>query len=209
MAFQEVQTLLHSRQLDAASDAVDELLASLPVKQRVDPPLEYLKVQHHLRRQLKAFVPPASREPLERVAAMTAPSAGRTEQAIELLEALPSASPAQSLRLGDLLLNRGRVEEARQTYRRLELPPARQWELKMRLALCDWAQDRPFEALAGLEPLPNLPAPSYYRAALLRQMGRYEDAMKVLRQVEWSSDQAGLLAGRMRSQIGEMAPEAL
>jgi hypothetical protein len=161
----------------------------------------------------------------ERARMLASPRLGLTEQAIaELRSASPTA--ANRAALGDLLLNSGQSEAARQAYAQ----PGRSGpdrNTALRNALCDWVQGRIFIAAPPAGSPPTAPAPGagspaanarvptafpvaegdlaaaerYYQASRLELIGQYEAALAALRGPEPADEQLARLIGHLRVRL--------
>jgi tetratricopeptide (TPR) repeat protein len=185
-ALQQVETMKDSRQLDRAMTALNRFIENLPAQQRVNPPEDYLQIQTALGAGLAVAVKNAQMrqldqlEPLQRAWALTAADVGLMDQATVALEQA-KPDPAVTRTLGDLYLRQGRLDEARAQYGKLS--HADDWEVAMRLALCDWAQGRLFLALDQFKQLSQTarqPLVTYYYAMLLEEVGQPADAKSAI-----------------------------
>lgn len=180
LALQRIRTMLQGRQLDAASEAMVEFMESLPPAQRVNPPDQYVKVRNMITDQLatsrvRLHAKNVADLPIRgRVEAMTSDDVGLVQMAIAQLRSAGRLSAEETMLLGDLLLGMGRTDQARQTYDRVKLPQAEQWRLKLREALCDWAEGKLSAAANVLADLtaPHRPVAQYYHAAIGERLGR-------------------------------------
>ena len=205
-AVQHVDALVRASQFGAAERAAADLLKNLPPPQRIDPPRRYLDLRAWIAKRLADSRTRAETQKLplpQRIELLTSPEVGLIEQAIAELRAAPAA-PDSRLTLGDLLLRRGRTQDARRAYRQLQPAEADRWKVGLRLALCDWVDGRLYEAADALDELGRTtgrPAVRYYHAVLLEQLGRYERARQVLRGERPLDQQLDKLIRRIRERL--------
>ncbi len=138
-AVQHVDALIRARRLDAAETAARNLIDRAPAELPADKLAAWKKMHDRLTgvvavsRQRARQIPETDISPIRQLAS---PSIGLADKAIAELSALPT-TPARDILLGDMLLNAGRVDAARQAFGRAGGPKAA-W----RLRLCDWVQGR-------------------------------------------------------------------
>jgi len=162
-AEQHVDAMVRARRLDAAEAAARKMLANAPS----DLPPDKLATWKGIHSRLATLVGISRQraadmqaEGIARIRRLASPSVGLADQAITELLAGPSAPDTDTL-LGDLLLNAGRVHEARHAYSRAG--PKAAW----RVRLCDWAEGH---FAAGLEMPMDLPASARRYEALRRRL---------------------------------------
>jgi len=199
-AAQHVAALVRAGQFDAAERAARTLVRKLPR----GLPAEEQAGYEALCRWVASAVGASRRRagelklpPLERARALAGPDVCLPEQAIAELRAAPPTPDARLL-LGDLLLNRGSVEGARRVYQSLQAPRGRGGALRLRRLLCDLVSGRFFEDGPAAPPGP---AEAYYQALRLELVGRYEAALRVLREARPEDEQLAGLVGRLRSRL--------
>jgi len=200
-AEQHVDALIRARQLDAAERAAAAILknapADLPARQREIYRTLHSRIagQVRLSRQRAAALRlPAPR----RARALTAPDVGLIELAVaELRAAAPTAG--NRLLLGDLLLNRGRPDEASQAYAEAALRGVDPPTARSRQSLC-----RRVAGLVGAKRLPKgffTPMVRYYHALVWEQLGYYDSALVELRGTQAEDEQLGRLIDRLRRRL--------
>ena len=135
-AEQHVDALIRARRLDAAERAAADMLANAP-SNLPESKLAAWKTLHgrlaglvRMSRQRAEDLPA---DGMSRTRQLASPSIGLADQAIAELAATPRTAATNAL-LGDLLLNAGRVNAAREAYGRAGAKAA--W----RIRLCDWVQ---------------------------------------------------------------------
>jgi tetratricopeptide (TPR) repeat protein len=215
-AAQQVKAMCEASQTDRALTAVERFMENLPPRQRVNRPPMYLQWQTRLSNALRNAREDAqvrqldARSPVDRAWALTSlgPYLGLMDQATAALEqARPD--PQITRMLGDLYLRQGRPDEARAQYGKL-LPtggkssPAGDWQVPMRLALCDWAQGRLFVALDQLKQLSQTarePLVAYYCAMLLEEIGQPADAKAAIADAKSDDPQLARLIGLLRDRL--------
>ncbi len=200
-ALERVRTMLQGRQLDAANAATAGFLENLSGAQRVNPPQQYQELVNIVATEMESArarlldVPLESLSPLERARRLTAKGAGMIDQAAGLLKNIPTRTPETELLLGDLLLRKGRCEQARGYYRRAGAGGIAASEIDLRLALCDWVKG---DLLAASEKLSAAvkasktgggAAERFYLALVLEVLGRYDEARDAIATAQ-SDDQA-------------------
>jgi hypothetical protein len=180
-ALERVGAFFLARQLDSAEWAMRLLLENLPPKQRVHPPDQYTDLRNQIRKALRqSYALVANRgvrllPPVQQAKEFTAQDVGLIGPAIAALRSAPQDDAEAQLMLGDLLLRRGWAAEARQVFARASLLPGDGWKLKLRAALCDWAEGRLFEArdaLRALSASSGEPILRYYQDELRKQIGQ-------------------------------------
>ncbi len=162
-AEQHVDALVRARRLDAAAVAAKDMLSNAPS----DLPADKLATWKGIHDRLEALVgisrQRASDLPakgISRIRQLASPSVGLADQAIAELVGGSRTPEAETL-LGDLLLNAGRVDEARDAYSRAGAKAA--W----RVSLCDWAAGL---FVGTLEMPANSPASARRYEALRRRL---------------------------------------
>ena len=183
-AIDRLRVLLLASQIEAASSATETLIANLPSKQRVNPPHDLAALRSRIQKGLtlsKARMADAARHAdlMQRVDALTSPDVGLIDTAIGQLRSSPLNDEGR-LRLGDLLLQKGRIVDARSAYADVRLPVDQQWKLRMRLALCDAIEGRLHQAAGQLQSLGDQPAARFYLAYILEEIGDYAGARKAI-----------------------------
>jgi len=209
-AEQHVDALIRARQLDAAELAAAGILknipAGLPARQRETYGALHGRIAGQARvsreraRSIDLPLP-------ERAYALSAPNVGLIQQAIAELRAAP-ATAANRLALGDMLLNRGRPDEARRAYVQAERQGAHPPTVRFRKACCDavglkTGSSRLVPAFLDQTAPDDLRSPTakYYQAVGLEQWGRYEEALGRLRDVQPRDAQLARLIDRLRRRL--------
>ena len=127
------------------------------------------------------------------------------DEAIAELQAAPPEA-MNLLALGDLLLAEGQTQAAREAYGKVVLPAAQKWQTQLRYALCDWVEGRLFDAVQQMTRLcaegEGNPLVRYYAAAMLEQLGRYQQARTVIGGAATDEEQLGKLIVRLRGRLG-------
>jgi len=209
-AMDHIVAMLQARHLDDADEAVRGFLEELPPREQVHTPREFLELREEITRQLDlartrgAGLDNRRLALLKRIDRLTSPQIGLIAQAILELRAAGGDDPEVQLRLGDLLLRRGKTAEARKSYAKVDLPPGENWRLALRLALCDWVDGKLFTAADAMEELAadDRPVVSYYRALLLEQLGRYEEAAGAIATARGTDATLAPLIERLRRRLG-------
>ncbi|HAU36461.1 MAG TPA: hypothetical protein DCX07_01930, partial [Phycisphaerales bacterium] len=142
--------------------------------------------------------------PVRRAEALLSPQIGLIDAAVAELRAAPETDAAARLTLGDVLLRKGLVKDAREAYRAVRLVPAEQWQLDLRKALCLWVEGDSAtadDALAALDRAGDQPLVKYYLAAVLEQIGRYREAQSILGGATADTGPAADLIRRLRIRL--------
>ncbi len=179
LAMERVRAFLQARQVDAGDEAMRDMMDNiLPPKLRVNPPDQYTSLRRVIdESMMKSKVLKAERKIsqmplLAQAQALVAPDVGLIGPAIETIKgAAATDRPAQLLR-ADLLLRRGWVDQAREVLSKLPPGGKDDWQISLRLTLCDWVQGKLFEARAGLKRIGvKNPVVKYYLEELDAQIG--------------------------------------
>jgi hypothetical protein len=175
-AMQRFYALLHDRQLDAALQAMQDLLAALTPEGQAALPTEFLAQAHAVGTRAMAMRAPGVAYPPQmphRARTLADETTGMIDWAIE--ECRTVDDPASTLLLGDLLLRKGLPDQARDIYRKLTPSEERRWTVEMRLALCNWVGGKFHEAVDAMEPLirkGNREPARYYLAVMREVLGQ-------------------------------------
>lgn len=175
-AMQRFYALLHDRQLDAAWEAMQNLLARLAAEEEAILPKAFLAQGLAVAERAEAMRAPGVAYPPrmpQRARALADETTGMIDWAIE--ECRTVDDPASALLLGDLLLRKGLADQARAVYRKLTPSEEQRWTVEMRLALCDWVGGRLHEAVDEMETLARegqREPVRYYLAAMREVLGQ-------------------------------------
>ena len=111
----------------------------------------------------------------------------------------------RQMTLGDLLLATGQTPAAAEAYGKVVLPAPQQRQTQLRYALCDWVEGRFFDAVGELRRLgvggDGDPLVRYYAAAMLEQLGQYEQARTAIRGAATTEEQLGKLILRLQARL--------
>jgi len=184
-AQQQVVAMQQARQIDEAADTARTLLTRLDPQQQISPPRDYLELRDLLVRRVELSRIRAEKiDPdaplLEHVDQLTGPAIGLITSAIAKLQSAADRDGEAELRLGDLMLRRGMVREARKSYAAAAGKGTDPWKLKLRDALCLWGEGDLASAARELKKLSadrDDALARYYHAVLLELLGKYEDAI--------------------------------
>ncbi|MFB3893780.1 MAG: hypothetical protein ACE15C_17340 [Phycisphaerae bacterium] len=190
-AWESLRTLFLSGHTDTSWAAITKFMANLPPRTRVSPPAKYFELRNAIMEQVRKARALAARmdrnQPLlNRVNMLTDPKVGLTEQAISEIQSVQPVSRLDGndvMTLGDLYLRKGETATARELYINTRLPPADQWKLDLRDALCDWIDGKLHRAARELDKLAestNQPLVRFYEADLLEVLGDYKGAKAAL-----------------------------
>lgn len=186
-ALVRVRALIAGRQIDAADQAMGEYLARLPMSVRYGPSAEEVEIRDSIKGAYQAAL--KRREnvgigdltPVEQAHVLLGKDMGLIDHALDILRSQAQPSARSRRFLGDLYLRKGRATLARAEYLAAsgrDVPP----DMQMRLGLCDWADGNLASALERLTASAEKagPAPTFYLALLLEQLGEYPRALDVL-----------------------------
>ena len=206
LTFGMLGPMLRAGQLDAAMSELEQMGSRLGAAHRVNWPWEYVQLRETLAAQLakvQAQLRGVSLDgltSLERASLFAGRRYGLIDRAIaELRGAAPTAEVL--LKLGDLLLAKGLPHDARSAYAGLRLPLDRQWEVALRLAICDWVQG---DAVAATERAQRSIAAGsgalgrFYLAVMYEQLGLYNKLTAEVAEVGTDNPQLALLLRRIR-----------
>lgn len=194
-----VRALLQGGHLDSAVEAADAFTQVLSPGEQMNPPEEYRQMRSTLRQHQEEALfrlEEVKREglsPLQRARRLSSPQMGLSLQAVRELQGTAALDAEARLVLGDLLLRLGRTAEAREQYRAAKGADAA--TIDLRLALCDWAEGKAAQAEEALSrpDIQQTTAGRMYRAMLLEQMGKYEEALSALPPSSGAGDDSDLL----------------
>jgi len=215
-AEQHVDALVRARCLDMAESAVTAML------RRLDPALPayrtYLALRERLAQRLAVSRSRAAAIHLpqpQRALALAGPETGLAAQAIAELRAAPP-TVENRLALGELLLNAGKADAAREVYDGIRLPQsagkAAGRLLAARRAWCDRVGYRFLTDKRAMRSGPGRPGDlrtdteRYYDALWLEQLGRYAEALESLGDVVPADGQLAGLVRRLRRAAVLSAP---
>ena len=191
-ALVRVRALVRGRQIDAAAEAIRQYLDALPIPQRWRPPEEVLRLRDEVQAALETALQRAAAlqagdlPPAERALLLLRKDMGLIDHAIRELSSAGDLSPRTRMLLGDLYLRQGRTAEARAAYQ----PGAGRsvssdWQVTMRLGLCDWADGNLAASEAALASAaagaPGRPQSALYLGLLREQLGHYAGAAQAVR----------------------------
>jgi len=153
-AMQRFYAMLHDRQLDAAWEAMQDLLARLSAEDEAALPKAFLAQGLAVAERATAMRAPGVAYPPRmphRARVLADETTGMIDWAIEECRTVDDA--ASALLLGDLLLRKGLSDRARTVFRKLAPSEEQRWTVEMRLAMCDWVGGKFHDAVDTLEAL--------------------------------------------------------
>jgi hypothetical protein len=215
-AQQQILAMQQGRQIDEAAHTARGLLARLGPQQQISPPRDYLELRDVLVKALEASRLRADRiDPdtplLEQVDRLAGPRIALIMSAIGKIQSAPERNSETELRLGDLMLRRGIVSEARKSYAVAGKKGAAPWKLELRETLCLWGEGNlsaADEALRALSATRDAPIIRYYHAVLLELLGRYRDAHTAITAVRSDDTQVQVLLDRIGARLNvQLAPD--
>jgi hypothetical protein len=210
LAVSSVQARVHGFQFDLAQQQVERINDQLPPRMRMDLPRQLTQLRDRIAGPVgQAIIDTRaaafrSLSPREQALQLASPRMRLFGEAIDRLTAEGRTDPGNALLLGDLLLQTGQVDRARETYASIGASHRDAEAAQVRLLLCRWATGRlvaPADLLAQLAVSRDDDEARYYAALMLETIGRYDRALEIITPAGGQSGQARRLINALRGRL--------
>lgn len=170
---------------EQAAAELKEIIDSLPAGKRKNMPPEVSDLKENIAGEMKKITARIESEgvyelPMEkRVPALISPPLQMTNAAIAELRGQDKPAKWTNIMLGDLLLRKGLVDDALESYSKAQPSP----DIEMRKGLCMWVRGDLFRAeemLKDVAEKSQTPVARYYAALLAEQLGNYKQSAAII-----------------------------